>query len=487
MSMYEARQRKEKINRTIHKLNTKKKNTELANISRNSYAIQCEKWEKLYENYYIWDKLRNGIRWYGYYYDNVFYFYYVIEDKSKIPENKKENYVFNEKKVFSHLKTEYYLNENIEESDVINNINEKPGFGLELELNDPNLHITTKEAKEEYEIKGHSMKNIANGYVDVTFDTRTGYNSQIANQNLIIELVFDGSKILIQKEEDYSRMKDALINDLKQLKFDDLKESKIGSFVNIERTDSTKSDNVFSDLTNLTFNLHITLALSLNTIGNLMKQRGNGIFLYGIETDKYVSLLGDYESLEKNYDDAEFKRLIVKSKNLNHINSDALAFCEMFYKAFQSHASNDPKQNMEVMNRTSFGKMFSLLDVESKNQVLRFIGKEMDKNAVYSSEHHKITVNDMLNYFSSLNKGEISPSMDPTYHANRDNKAEKMGISQLGNKTEKDLFNKECPIVEIRSVSDKIKLKKIDELDQMIVSIVAKIWPDSTNLQFVRK
>ena len=479
--MYATRQYKEKINRTIHKLNTNKKNTELVNISRNSYAIQCEKWEKLYENYYIWNRLRNGIRWYGYYENNVFYFYYIIEDKSKIPKDKKENYESNEKKLFSHLNTNIeWLNDDIIESEVTvkDNINEKPGLGLELELNDPNLHITTEEAKEEYEIKGHSMKNIANGYVDVTFDTRTGYNSQEANQNLVIELVFDGSKILIKKEEDYSSLKNNLINDLKELKFDDLKKSEIGRFVNIRRTGSQNGDNVFPNLTNLTFNLHITLALSLDLIGNLMKNGSNGIFNYVVETDKYVSLRDDFD-VEK------FGQQSMGSKNLPHINSDALAFCEMFYKAFQPHASNDPKQNMEVMNRTSFGKMFSLLKLKSKEQVLRFIENEMDKNAVYSSEHHKITVNDMLSYFKSLSINEISPSMDPTYHANRDYKAEKMGISQLGNKTEKDLLGEVCPIVEIRSVSDKIKLKRLEELDQMIVKIVEKLWPNSTDLKSV--
>lgn len=483
--MYAARQNKEKINRTIHKLKTNKKNTELSNISRNSYAIQCEKWEKLYENYYIWDKLRNGIRWYGYYENNVFNFYYIIEDKSKIPEDKKENYESNEKKLFSQSETDInWLKEEIVESDVIDNINEKPGLGLELELNDPNLQITTKEAKEEYAIKGHSMKNIANGCVDVTFDTRTGYNSQIANQKLVIELVFDGSKILIKKEEDYSRLKQDLINDLKELKFDDLRKSEIGSFVSIER-DSTKSEFIFDDFTKLTFNLHITLALSLDLIGNLMKQGGNEIFHYGIETDKYVCLLNDYENVMKNFDYNKYQQLTAESKKLEHINSDALAFCEMFYKAFKPHASNDPKQNMDVMNRTSFGKMFSLLKLKSKEQVLRFIENEMDKEAVYSSEHHKITVNDMLSYFKSLNINEISPSMDPTYHANRDFKAEKMGISQLGNKTEKDLLGEVCPIVEIRSVSDKIKLKRLEELDQMIVKIVEKLWPNSTDLKSV--
>lgn len=86
-----------------------------------------------------------------------------------------------------------------------------------------------------------------------------------------------------------------------------------------------------------------------------------------------------------------------------------------------SEANADPKQNMNVMNRTSFGAMFSRL----KGQ--KYILEELKPQ--YGNETANITpyvgpISNFIGYF-----GDSKHDNDPTYRANE---KENLGISKLG-------------------------------------------------------
>lgn len=102
----------------------------------------------------------------------------------------------------------------------------------------------------------------------------------------------------------------------------------------------------------------------------------------------------------------------------------------------------DPKQNMNVVNRTSFGAIFGRLEKDKKT----FISGEL--RAQYGNETAYITkeVGPISNFIEKLTSVQTDSQYenDPTYKANVN---ENLGISKLGNSFG---YNNQWPIFEFR-------------------------------------
>lgn len=90
---------------------------------------------------------------------------------------------------------------------------------------------------------------------------------------------------------------------------------------------------------------------------------------------------------------------------------------------------NDPKQQMPVVNRTSFGAIFSTLNNEEKEFILGYL-KEEYKDSPNQIGLNGGTIWNLVKYLEDLKDGKKGIDDDPTYKANE---KECLGISKLGN------------------------------------------------------
>ncbi len=121
-------------------------------------------------------------------------------------------------------------------------------------------------------------------------------------------------------------------------------------------------------------------------------------------------------------------------------------FISMFNKPGVPN-SDDPKQKMSIMPRTSYSKMFSLFSDSQQRRVLEQLHSQKGLGTLAGLDG--ITFNSYIDHFQKLYKGEVETSADPLAV----NKEECLGIGQLGDIMDRDLSGTgENPIFEFRKV-----------------------------------
>ena len=121
------------------------------------------------------------------------------------------------------------------------------------------------------------------------------------------------------------------------------------------------------------------------------------------------------------------------------------------------------------MNRTSFGKIFSMMSQAAKQKVLEDFEAEV-KDFHYGKKGYEVSKFNLLQGLRTINNGlkqsEHPSKFDPSYLAAT---KEKYGISGLGDDTE-SINGEECPIFEFRE-SFNFNSKKLDEFPTFVQKI----------------
>lgn len=299
-------------------------------------------------------------------------------------------------------------------------------LGMELELKPLTFIVDLgEEFVPEDKIKGFEICKILNNKVAVTFDTRSGYTGT-GLTSLAIELVFDHKQFEICKwnKDEFTKFGKSLSENILQLTECLVKKYKEGSLIDIDGNkyciNKITTSNVESAM------IHITCSCKLEDIG-LYSTADSAIF------DNYSN--------------------DIKSNNIRNFIYMLSTMCA---GADTVHPENsDPKQKMTVMNRTSFGYIFSQLSRIEQEETINYI-KEISGYPEKHITSHVGTIGNLEKYFTLLKENKIDTYADPTYLANQ---FEKLGISALGDTTAGLL---KLPIFEFRGCGT-ISIDKLDK------------------------
>jgi hypothetical protein len=326
-------------------------------------------------------------------------------------------------------------------------IHENPGLGMEIELlvdGNSNPFMTKPSGVAEEKIKAKPIYSIANNRVNVTFDTRTGYDENVSS-GLVIELVFDHKKVPLFNTN-FKELGEQIVTDVSNMKFSDLRNKQRFVEDNVV-INGYNNDLIFPKNAIKSLNIHITLAMSLKDIYQLKQD-------YRSELSKMLGIIEyvDNSIIDTNIIDTEAKVFIEVLKG-------------MFDAGIPVNDKHDPKQKMKIMNRTSFGKIFSLLETKGQEDVIRWMNYYRKDWSL--TKNHPVTYDDMLIFLESVKKDQKNSINDPIYRANHGDKAEKIGIGHLGDEMGKNQKGISCPIFEFRvggnnwsfdNIPDKLKI-----------------------------
>lgn len=424
----------------------------------NPSVIQC-KWDQYKsEGMFIWDKLRSGLRWY--YDQKTNEVFFIIEKQDEVPPDLLLSYQVQEKihKPYNTWKSDFVTYLDMEESKTNPR---RAGFGMELELLTPHGYYSTNTSAgkvPEEKVKAKKIFSIGYGTVDVTFDTRTGY-TETSDQDLTVELIFNAKRIPLIS--DLEALGDTLVHEIREITFESFdKELESTDFKNSVKKTEIGSQQlsqafIFPPEKDIRLNIHITMAMSLDDIGSIMQH------------NQLLDSVSPTTKLKQNLKIGVYPRtaiMLTDTKALDNVTNEAFAFIRIINAMFDynNKLSDDPKQNMNIMNRTSFGKMFSMMDHDtSQSQILNWMQAQIDNREKESwrlTAQSPQTISDFKDYFTKLHNQETTSMQDPTYLANS---KEKLGISHLGDKMELDISGVESPIFEFRVGSPNLKLDQI--------------------------
>ncbi|SMP55572.1 protein of unknown function [Fibrobacter sp. UWB10] len=477
-----------------------------------------------------WSNLRSGVRWYRYsdngrwyrnsdngrWYKNPDYnkIWYRIENEEAIPQQLKKSYkAYCGKKLSREIWVkihELWANSELKKEGC-------PKFGMEVELDRNRLNgskhgFQVAENTPEENFKAKSLFSIADGLVDVTFDTDTNYDTQKRNPSeLVIELVFDALKIPLYDDLYAIGENIALeIQDLTYAYIERKRNQDIGKGKITPINVATDHNKTIIDKDKLvTFGIHVTAACPLRNIFKVKKpeaksttglshnareffQVPSGMNPKDVYNFYYLPLKADEQQEIKNCFDhesflfpqtetfkKELKDLISKhtpTPTEHDLNDDVQAFFDIINSFNKDSSKDDPKSTMSIMNRTSFGKIFSLMSPISQQQVILNFDNKVDQ-FYYGKQDYRVDKQGLYTYltklFNTINTINIDPAYtvqcinsDPTYVAAEH---EKYGISGLGDSTE-SINQEECPIFEFRGLFD-FNGKKIDKFPEFIQNI----------------
>lgn len=300
-------------------------------------------------------------------------------------------------------------------------------LGMELELK-PLTFIVDLGDKfvPEDKIKGFEICKILNDRVAVTFDTRSGYTGT-GLTSLAIELVFDHKHFEICKwtKDEFTKFGKSLSENILQLTECLIKKYKEGSLIDIDGNEycitKVTTPKVESAM------IHITCGCNLAEIG-----------LHNTKDRGFAMSYSD--SLKPK---ANIRNFIYMLSTMCANNTTGNLEC------------SDPKQQMDVMNRTSFGYIFSQLHSTEQEEIICFI-QNFSGYPEKRITNYVGNIGDLERYFRLLKDNKINTDADPTFLAN---KFEKLGISALGDTTA-GLFK--LPIFEFRGCGV-INLDKLDK------------------------
>ena len=432
---------------------------------------------------YQWTTIRSGVQWYC---DFQGLMWYEITDEGKVPKHLLNGYRHYQRIKKNRMEWnrlwELWASSKIKSG--------APGLGMEIELDrDPKRPFKTEASVErpvkEKDFKTTEVYRIVNNIVKVTFDTQTGY-LETKNQTLTIELVFDHTKIPL--ESDLDAIFENLgceIMELTYAKINEMKKRKT-AFDRIKMDEEAAASKVV-DNENIRFNIHVTVACPLEKIyttnvsmADTFYERYKGLKTVG-ESNK-DQIQDQFRELTKLEQDAVKQKLSeghplirVLNEVTTHGRKDVRNFFRLLNSITVRKGSNDPKQSMEVMNRTCFGKIFFLMDRESQTEVITHFNDKV-KDFSYtgtdsrSKESHTVSRETLYNYLLEIyNTNAEDQQKDPSYLAAQE---EKFGISELGDTTA--IVNKqECPIFEFRQ---EFSQKSIKEFNQLAEILKKRFW-----------
>lgn len=330
-------------------------------------------------------------------------------------------------------------------------------LGLELEVSNLRVYINKGnidiDTFEQY-IKGRPIDQLYDRKIDVTLDLRSpNNNSQLGDKNISanIEYIFNHT---------YFPINELNTNDWEWLQL--LLKNNISLICNNVYNSIGQHPNKYSftiDSKRLEQDpilmIHLTCAYPLwNIFDENMRK-----YIMGSEQE-YLEVFIDENKNDKVLNIADYD---------NHQRLSCLNYIALLWQIFNAAESNcgispDPKQYINVMNRTALGSIFlHSLDNNSCNFINSFLTKVFRENPIYpicdKITHHitkDITNKDIIDYLIDIS----SPEDDPLLKTN-----EKIGISQLGDK-----FQNNFPIFEFRDCGTlplsklKLFLQKISEM-----------------------
>lgn len=342
----------------------------------------------------------------------------------------------------------------------------KPEEAVKTPLN-IDQKVVSVRVEEKY-FKAKQIFSIADGLVDVTFDTETDYDNKSENteDKLTIELVFNAKEIPL--EDDMVAIGENLIYGIEHLTYEQINDQKMMKIQELQKKIDSEKNKAQKDelqlqkealekiqlskngkvVTTNNFGIHVTVPCPLEKIHN-----------HGGTNKRFGSYQVDIGSNEcvKNF----------------------LTLIKLMVSGCLASNGTDPKRSMYIMNRTSLGKIFSLMDESDQEEVRDALKNYQDKLQLGSLSYGKgteyeVNMDKLKKYFEEfIETTESIIDKDPTYIAAQ---KEKFGISALGKRTEM-LGEKECPIFEFRDYSYQGKLEKFPEFLQ---SIADEFWSEST-------
>ncbi len=342
--------------------------------------------------------------------------------------------------------------------------------------------------------KAKQIFSIADGLVDVTFDTNTQYDS--GANDLVIELVFNSKEIPLEDDMisigenlvyEIQNLSYEKINVMKNRKIEELKNKLKDSAFEGDRKQIAEQIYAFEKIEHKTpsstplniksFGIHVTVACPLAAV------------------NEYLHSDLEIEPSEQDFNANEVKAFFKLLKQINGYDNP----------------QDDPKSMMRIMNRTSFGQIFSMMGEKTQEYVVEnfsdfnlSFGYGPEESSTPTRKSSKLVTADDLHLFlikkflkdhqkqddilrNKLkefvkkiaerklirpNEDQIIDEMirlmnmetiDPTITANRHGK---YGISALENKTEDG-----CPIFEFRGSFNTKSPNSLEELPLFLQNI----------------
>jgi hypothetical protein len=320
--------------------------------------------------------------------------------------------------------------------------------------------------------KAKQIFSIADGLVDVTFDTETNYDNKSENteDKLTIELVFNAKEIPL--EDDMVAIGENLIYGIEHLTYEQINDQKMMKIQELQKKIDSEGNEAQKKELQLQKDAFEKIQLSKN--GKVVTTNNFGI---------HVTVPCPLEKIHNHGGiKTRFESYHVKIES-NECVKNFLTLIKLMAGGCGASKGTDPKRSMYIMNRTSLGKIFSLMNESDKKQVRDVLKNTQYQNELqltslsYGKDEYEVNMDNLTQYFEKFTKltekDEALIKEDPTYIAAQ---KEKFGISALGKRTEK-LGEKECPIFEFRDYSYHGNLEKFPEFLQ---SIADEFWSEST-------
>lgn len=333
-------------------------------------------------------------------------------------------------------------------------------LGMELELQDWSIIIDNSDEKfkinKEEEIKGIPIDlwDIDNRYlVLVTLDTRTDFSPDKEEFKTVIEL------ILFHKEFSIKKMKEDCICATPGSKssFQSFLETLIDKITKLNGDKYIKKENEqnFIILKNIDEEGKYTV--------NERKVKIKSVEKYRNPKNEAMIHLTCASPL------AKLPYTKPKHKDFDNMDNECYNFLQLIMEMVEGIESNnlDPKQRMRIMNRTSFGAIFSTLRETQQTTIIEYLSGHLDNSQL----DKKIgefggTMKGFISYLILLKYKLTTIEDDPTYNANKN---EALGISKLGN-----YFNyNNWPIFEFRRCSS-VKYNRIVQYFYMVLKELDK-------------
>lgn len=336
-------------------------------------------------------------------------------------------------------------------------------LGMELEVKGLYAEIASNnESLETLEnhIKGFPIDKLYYGKIDLTLDMRSPNNTRTKSDKVSADIEYVFNHIYFPTNElhcnDWNH-----VTTLLKTNIEDIKNNNDNKYRSI--TNGSKIYNFSIKYLNLKkedpdIMIHLTCAYPLCNIFNENMRKSIMGDDYGYLEDymsavqnDYVLNIGTYSEYERN-SCLNFIALLWSITNAAETNPDI---------------SPDPKQKINIMNRTALGSMYlNCLNNNSCNFIHFFLEKVLSKdcnsNIKTRLDFHltkDVTNKDLINYILDISNEEDDPLIKTT---------EKIGISQL-----KDKFENGMPIFEIRDCGS-IPLSKLSIYMQKVCEMINK-------------
>lgn len=329
-------------------------------------------------------------------------------------------------------------------------------LGMEFEVNGYNVYIDNslqgmgRPIDNESQIKGKvfGLVNIgSNRLVLLTLDTRTGFNPTQDSIETVVELV------LFHKDYPIETLKNSECwGSLKEfIKKFNLNNFIVGNQISLYEFDPD----------NMSLNVKSRKSLHVKSFTDGYIKESDSLMIHLTCACPLGNIL---------FPPAKTDYLCDLVKNLRETNENIVPFIELIDEMILGiNSDQDPKQHMDVMNRTSFAAIlnqFNYLDRKDIVNYLAIIYQECYKKKITDKVG---TVQELIAYLGRFIEHHIQCPIekDPTYCAN---KMEKLCISALGGTLG---HNNEWPIFEFRDCGS-IKVENVEKYLNYVLGCLEK-------------